>query len=503
MPAWIFLLILYSGLLVAVLKFQKPGSLFGLFRVAPKSGWLPAGVLLFVTLYSTSSAGLVSAIVTEKGPGDLLILWSSLIPLGFLPLVFAPLWAKLDFISENEMLTLRYAAPWSERLLRFRGLYVGLLIVPILLSFLLLTFADVLITFLNIEKPVAIALLTGAMMLNAFRVSYRQKSVLDLVHFAAFVLPLVVVAFSVGSNPDLQTLSFDEQAVVPDAWSLFAFLGVQWWSAQIIDGGGVEAQQLMGNGPRKAVKTTLVMSLLTVAVASLVFYVALHAGGASIQPGQQAYLEVVLTVLPKALLPVMAIGLFGMFLSTFEAIQLWGSGLVLSGLNTGVNEHTAVRRSRQLMVLSALLTGLIAWQADRLTVLLELLLGLTAGVGLVYILRWFWWRINAQTQLVAMLLPIVLMGFHKLLPGLFSGLGWMKELSYPKTLVLYTALSLPVIAIAMWQTNSDTDRTTFEKFSERMELKRFRPHRRVAFALVYGLLLVAFQLSITWLILRN
>jgi hypothetical protein len=445
---------------------------------------------------------LISAIVTEKGPADLLILWSSLIPLGFLPLVFAPLWAKLDFISENELLTLRYAAPWGERLLRFRGLYVGLLIVPILLSFLLLTFADVLIAFLNIEKPVAIALLTGAMMLNALRVSYRQKSVLDLVHFAAFLLPLVVVAISVGSNPDVQTLSFDEQAVLPDAWSLFAFLGVQWWSAQIIDGGGVEAQQLMGNGPRKAVKTALVMSLLTVAVASLVFYVALHAGGASIQPGQQAYLEVARTALPKALLPVMAIGLFGMFLSTFEAIQLWGSGLVLSVFNKGMDQNSSVRRSRQLMVLSALLSGLIAWQVDRLTVLLELLLGLTAGVGLVYILRWFWWRINAQTQLVAMLLPIVLMGLHKLLPGLFSGFGWMRELPYPKTLVLYTALSLPVIAIAMWQTNTDADRTAFARFSEKMGLERFKPLRRAAFALVFGVLLLALQLSITWLILR-
>ena len=501
MPAWTITLILYAVLLICVFRFQSSSDLLGLLRLVPKTHWLPAGVLLFVTLYSTSSAGLISAIVTEKGPADLLIVWASLISLGFLPMVFAPLWAKLDFISENDMLALRYAAPWGERLLRFRGLYVGLLIVPILLSFLLLTFADVLITFLNIEKPLAIALLTGAMMLNAFRVSYRQKSVLDLVHFAAFVLPLVVVAFRVGSNPDLQTLSFDEQAVLPDAWSLFAFLGVQWWSAQIIDGGGVEAQQLMGNGPRKAVKTTLVMSLLTVVVASLVFYVALHAGGASIQPGQQAYLEVVLTVLPKALLPVMAIGLFGMFLSTFEALQLWGSGLVLSGLNTVVNEHTAVRRSRQLMVLSALLTGLIAWQADRLTVLLELLLGLTAGVGLVYILRWFWWRINAQTQLVAMLLPIVLMGLHKLLPGLFSGFGWMRELPYPKTIVLYTALSLPVIAIAMWQTNTYADRTAFARFSEKMGLERFKPLRRAAFALVFGVLLLALQLSITWLIL--
>jgi hypothetical protein len=338
-------------------------------------------------------------------------------------------------------------------------------------------------------------------MLNAFRVSYRQKSVLDLVHFAAFVLPLVVVAFRVGSNPDVQTLSFDEQAVLPDAWSLVAFLGVQWWSAQIIDGGGVEAQQLMGNGSRKAVKTALVMSLLTVAVASLVFYVALHAGGPFIQSGQQAYLHVVRAALPEVLLPIMAIGLFGMFLSTFEALQLWGSGLVLSGLNKGMDQNSSVRRSRQLMVLSALLSGLIAWQADRLTVLLELLLGLTAGVGLVYILRWFWWRINAQTQLVSMLLPIVLMGLHKLLPALFSGFGWMRGLPYPKTLVLYTALSLPVIGIAMWQTNTDADRTAFAGFAERMGLERFMPFRKAAFALVFGVLLLALQLSITWLIL--
>ncbi|MDG1160397.1 MAG: hypothetical protein P8N19_12970 [Flavobacteriales bacterium] len=477
-------------------------TLFSSLRLSPKTHWFPAGVVLFVTLYSTSSAGLVSAIVTEKGPGDLLILWSSLIPLGFLPLVFAPLWAKLDFISENEMLTLRYAAPWSERLLRFRGVYVGLLIVPILLSFLLLTFADVLIAFLNIEKPVAIALLTGAMMLNAFRVSYRQKSLLDLVHFAAFMLPLLVVAFRVGSNPDLQTLSFDEEALLPDAWSLVAFLGVQWWSAQIIDAGGVEAQQLMGNGRRKAAKTALVMSLLTVAVASLVFYVALHAGG-HIQPGQQAYLHVVRFALPEVLFPIMAIGLFGMFLSTFEALQLWGSGLVLSGLNKGMDQSSSVRRSRQLMVLSALLTGLIAWQADRLTVLLELLLGLTAGVGLVYILRWFWWRINAQTQLVAMLWPIILMGLHKLLPALFSSFEWMLELSYPKTLLLYTSLSLPLMAITMWNTNNEADRVAFTRFSHVVDLKSFNPVRKVLLALIFGMALLTLQIGIVWWILHE
>jgi hypothetical protein len=70
-------LILYAALLFFVFRFQRSSNLLGLLRLVPKTHWFPAGVLLFITLYSTSSAGLVSAIVTEKGPGDLLILWSS------------------------------------------------------------------------------------------------------------------------------------------------------------------------------------------------------------------------------------------------------------------------------------------------------------------------------------------------------------------------------------------------------------------------------------------
>jgi hypothetical protein len=175
---------------------------------------------------------------------------------------------------------------------------------------------------------------------------------------------------------------------------------------------------------------------------------------------------------------------------------------VLSGLNKGMDQNSSVRRSRQLMVLSALLTGLIAWQADRLTVLLELLLGLTAGVGLVFILRWFWWRINAQTQLVAMLWPIILSALHKTLPLVFSGLGWLQELPYPQTLLLYTALSLPLIAIAMRCTNNEADREAFARFSLAIDLKPFNPLRKVLTVLLFGVALLALQLGIVWWILR-
>ncbi len=490
--------LVYIVFLVAVHALKKPTGLSHLLRMPQNTGWLVGGVVLFVTMYSTSSAGLVSAIVTEKGPHDLLIVWASLIPLGFLPMVFAPLWAKLNFISENEFLTLRYAQPWAKRLRNFRAFYVGGLVVPILLAFSLLAFVDVIATFAELSKPAAIALVTAAMMLNSWRASYREKSVIDMLHFVAFLVPLIVVACSFTGSSEAIRLDLSNQPLLPEPLLLVAFLGVQWWSAQIIDGAGIEAQQLMGTDRRKAVRTTLTMSVLFLVVSSLVLYVSLHSGGDGIAPGQQAYLEVIQAHLPDFLHPVMAIGMLGIFLSTFEAVQLWGCGLLLSGMDGQLATGSSARASRLVMTATALVSGLIAWQSDQLTVLLEFLLGLTAGVGLVYILRWFWWRINSQVQLVAMLLPIVLIAVHKAISILFNDLAWIRNMEYPSVLLVYTAVSLVVVAATMWLTNQNDDRVAFSDFARSIDLQQQHVLPSIAKALLFGFGLLAIQLLIAY-----
>lgn len=501
MPAWTISLILYAVLLISVHFLSRRSTLFNLLRLPKNTGWIAAGVVLFVTMYSTSSAGLISAIVTEKGPGDLLIVWAALIPLGFLPMVFAPLWAKLNFISENEFVTLRFAQPWATRLRTFRAFYVGGLVAPILLSFTLLAFVDVVITFSDMGKTQAIAIVTFLMMLNAWRTSFTSKVVMDVVHFVAFLLPLIAATYAVSRSNVMVRIDLSAQPLLPEPLALFAFLGVQWWSAQIVDGTGVEAQQLMGTGRRKAVLTAMLMSLLTVIVGSLILYLSIHSGGGQIQPGQQAYLAVIYANLPPILLPVMAIGMLGIFISTYEAVQLWGGGLILSGLNSERLENASPRMSRYIMFVLALVSGLIAWQADRLTVLLELLLGLTAGVGLVYIVRWFWWRVNAQTQIAAMLLPIVLMIMHKGLPHIFSNLAWMQELTYPLMMMLYTGISISVVAVLMWKTNGAADKAAFARFAEKIELRQRQVLPNIAKALLFGCGLLVLQLVIAYAML--
>ncbi len=496
------ILLFYFVLLFVVNKWRAARNLSHLLRMPQNTGWRVGGVVLFLSVYSISSAGLVSAIVTEKGPADLLIIWASLIPLGFLPMVFAPLWAKLNFISENEFLTLRYAQPWASRLRRFRAFYVGGLVVPILLAFSVLAFSDVLMTFFMFEKAAAIAIVAGAMALNAWRTSYRAKSVVDVVHFAAFLIPLVFVAMGFVGKPYAFAPNLTDASLLPDPIALVAFIGVQWWSAQIIDGSGIEAQQLMGIKRRRAIMASLTMGVLTVAVSSLVVFIAVHSASMGIEPGQQAYLVVVQQRLPDVLKPVMAIGLLGIFLSTFEAVQLWGSGLLLSGIYGELNRKASVVPSRLIMMGTALLAGWIAFYADELTVLLELLLGLTAGVGLVYIVRWFWWRINAQVQLMAMLLPILLVALHKGLPLVFSELEWISKLEYPKMLLVYTALSLLVVAVFVWMTNSESDRESYTRFSDRVELQRHSVLPSLGKALLFGFALFAAQVLVVWMIVR-
>lgn len=501
MLPWVTALLFYAGLIFVTHIARKSTNLFGILRMPAKTSWLAAGVVLFVSLYSSSSAGLVSAIVTERDPSDLLIVWASLIPLGFLPMVFAPLWAKLNFISENEYLSLRFEEPWATRLLRFRAFYVGGLVVPVLLSFALLAFSDVVITYFEVTQAQAIAGVTLLVMVNTWRASFREKSIVDVIHFLAFFIPLVVVAFRVDGSSEIVRIDLSNRPLLPEPIVLFAFIGVQWWSAQIIDGAGIEAQQLMGAGRQKAVASALVMSLLMVAVSSLVFYVSVHAGGIGIQSGQQAYLNVMYSVLPAALKPILAIGMLGVFLSTYEAVQIWGSGLIRSGMNHELQGRYQVRSLRLTMMATALVSGVIAWQAEWLTVLFEFLLGLTAGVGLVYILRWFWWRVNAQTQLVAMLLPVVLITLHRSLPILFVDLGWMSNIQYPKLILIYTGCSLVVVACTMFISNTEADREVFAQFSERIGLQeqRFIPSVVKALLLGFGLLLL--QLAVAHAIL--
>ena len=117
-----------------------------------KQNWIQSGLMLTAALYSINNAGLVSGIITNHGISGVYFLWSGFIGIFIFPLVFAPLWAKLNFLSENDFILKRYRGKWADSLFHFRAYYLGLIIIPIILCFGYLALIDLIETLLPMEN---------------------------------------------------------------------------------------------------------------------------------------------------------------------------------------------------------------------------------------------------------------------------------------------------------------------------------------------------------------
>ena len=426
---------------------------------------------------------------------DMWLYWSAGIGSAFSVSFFAHLWRKVPVKTENEFLFFRYSGTGAKVLHQFRSLYLGLLVIPFFISFSLLAFAKIFCFIVGIEINVAIGLLTFLIVILTFFNSLKERLKLDFFLFIVFILLFLIIFGSLllntGSLSHLATTVVSSKSnfnIIPSLGSktfnaFIVFVLVQWWSASILDYPDMNGQKLMAtNSSKDLMKSVFIPSLSIVLFRVLLFtlpFMAVcygYANGAA--DSELAFTSLFVKALPSWIL-ILVVFLFMIpFLSFVQNNQNWGGSLLIENfykhtIHPNLSDVKAKKLGIMAMIYVITAAGGIAIYADSLVGITKYIFAITAGVGPVFILRWYWWRINAWSQLSAMVAALIYpplldwfydnyIAFHQLISGLEHN---FKIDYYPiKIIVLTIAVCFTWLVITFL--TAPTETKTLENFAK-------------------------------------
>lgn len=411
--------------------------------------WWLLGISMVATTFSADTPNLVTGLVRENGVAGNWGWWAFLLTGMLTVFVFARLWRRSMVMTDIEFYELRYSGPAAVFLRGFRALYLGLIFNVLVMgavSLAAVKFGEIILGMPGWQT----LLIAGSITIVYSTVGGLKAVILtDFVQFILAMIGSIWAAIYIVNLPEVGGLDsllvhenvIDKINILPDfsdpnAWVpvLLVPLAVQWWASYYPGaepgGGGYIAQRMFSSKDEKnALSATLLFNVahyairpwpwILIALASLVVFPELT-DIQSVFPqlskgkvGHDIAYPAMLSMLPSGLLGLVAASLIAAFMSTMSTqLNLGASYLVndfyLRFIKPEASDKEQVTAARLFTVISAILglgLGLILTDA---TQAFNLLLLLGAGTGLIYILRWFWWRINAMTEIVAMIASLMI-----------------------------------------------------------------------------------------------
>jgi Na+/proline symporter len=491
-----FALSLVVGLWVSRQAGQDTKSFFLAGRNMP---WWLLGVSMVATTFSTDTPNLVTDLVRQNGVSGNWAWWAFLLTGMLTVFVYAKLWRRSGVLTDIEFYELRYSGKAAAFLRGFRALYLGLVfnvLVMATVSLAAVKFGEIVLGW-----PGWVTLTIACSITLAYSALGGLKAVIitDFVQFTLAMIGSVWAMLYILDLPEIGGLSnlishinvSDKLALIPDfsdpnMWVpvMLVPLAVQWWASYYPGaepgGGGYIAQRMFSaKDESNAVAATFLFNVahyalrpwpwILIALSSLIVFPEL----ADIQRafpnlsadklGHDVAYPAMLTLLPSGLLGLVAASLIAAFMSTMSTQLNLGASYLVNDfyhrfINKNASEKQLVQVGRLFTVLSIILGGGLGLMLTSAGQAFTLLLMIGAGTGLIYILRWFWWRINAYTEIVAMVSSIIIAGYFNF--GESSLEGWQK-------IVIGAFLTTIVWVVATYFTPPD-DEVTLRNFVKKV-----------------------------------
>ena len=406
--------------------------------------WWLLGLSMVATTFSTDTPNLVTDIVRSNGVSGNWVWWAFLITGLLTVFVYAKLWRKSNVSTDLEFYELRYGGKPASFLRKFRSIYLGIIFNVITMSAVTLAAIKIGSIMLGLEPWQTV--ITAGLVTVTFSAIGGFKGVVytDVILFFVAMGGAIGAAVYLVNLPEvggIESLLSNENvinkiSILPDfndTEALIALLiiplAVQWWSSWYPGaepgGGGYIAQRMFAaKNENHAIGATFFFNIMhyalrpwpwiLVALASLVVFPDLE----SIQNafpnitqdklGNDLAYPAMLTKLPTGLLGLVLASLISAYMSTISTQLNWGSSYIVydfyqTQINPDATQKQLVAVGRISTVLLMVLSTLLALLLQNAMQLFNLLLVFGAGTGLIFILRWFWWRINAWSEITAML----------------------------------------------------------------------------------------------------
>ncbi len=405
--------------------------------------WWLAGTSMVATTFAADTPLVVTGLVAKNGIAGNWIWWSMVFS-GMLTVFFyAKLWRRAGVLTDVEFAEIRYSGKPATFLRAFRAIYLGLPINLIIMGWVNLAIAKIMMNVLGVTKIEALGLAIVIMFITA---SISTISGLwgvlwtDMFQFVlkmGMVIALAIFAVNAsGGMPSLisQLHEIDKTrdpsssilSLVPDVNSVwmpmitfFVFIAVNWWASWYPGaepgGGGYIAQRIFSaKNEKHSLLATFWFNIAHYAlrpwpwiIVALVAVVRYNNDPQFIQDPESGYIRILLSDLPVYLRGIMLAAFAAAYMSTIGTQLNWGASYIVNDVYRRFfvkdkEEKHYVRFSQLITMVLMILSVIVTFYMDSIADAWKILMALGAGTGLVYILRWFWWRINAWSEISAM-----------------------------------------------------------------------------------------------------
>src|SRR6476619_4100799 len=449
--------------------------------------WLLAGTSMVATTFAADTPLLVAGLVYTQGIAGNWLWWAFLLSGMMTVFLFARLWRRSGLLTDVQFAEMRYSGKPAAFLRGFRAVYLGLLVNCLILGWVTKAMTSIVATVMGVSDHRALAIcvlflipftglyvalggLWGVLWTDLFQFALKMAIVIRVAWYA--------VAAAGGMSALLARLAEMRTAAGPGAGDATAFfpdfsrpfsqeglwllpvitfavnIGLQWWAfwypGAEPGGGGYIAQRIFS---AKDEKNGLLAVLwfnvahyalrpwpwILTALAAVVLY-------PHLEHPETGYMLIVSQHVPPALRGIVIAGFMAAFMSTIATQLNWGASYLVSDfyrrfINRGAEDKHYVNVSRAATVLLVVASALVSWILSDIRSGWQIVLEVGAGTGGVYLLRWYWWRINAWSEISAMATALVVTIW----------LRWTEPFSGTNPVVFAkTALTTTVITTLVW-----------------------------------------------------
>lgn len=409
--------------------------------------WWLLGVSMVATTFSADTPNLVTDLVRKNGVSGNWAWWAFLLTGMLTVFLYAKLWRRSGVMTDLEFYELRYSGRPAAFLRGFRAVYLGVIFNVLVMATVCLAAIKIGGVMFGLSPINTLWIACFITVLYSMTGGLRGILLTDFFQFFLAMVGTILAAYFILGLPQIGGLStlLDQPAVrekmsmIPQDDSMFITLlliplTVQWWASYYPGsepgGGGYIAQRMLAaKNEKHAVAATLLFNIahyalrpwpwILIALASIVIFPDLASISvqfpnvdSSIINDDLAY-PAMLTFLPAGLIGVVVASLFAGFMSTISSHLNWGSSYIVNDVYLRFLKPTATQKEQVfigrvctaiMMILGATLSLYLSNAKEAF----ELVILLGAGTGLIYILRWFWWRINAYSEISAMICSFII-----------------------------------------------------------------------------------------------
>jgi len=491
---------------------KKASSIKNFFLSGQNLPWYVAGTSMVATTFAADTPLAVTELVAQNGIAGNWLWWNMLFGGMLTVFFFARLWRRAGIMTDCEFVVLRYSGKEAHFLRGFRSIYIGAFMNVIVIAWVNLAMVKILrvlfpditfigysqINFLGFELSSHLLWVGVAMLFIALYSTLSGlmgTSITDSIQFVVAMIGCIVLAIYSLNHPSINGIEGLKSKLPENIFSFFPvlndnfqhgisgvlqlslisfiiYIGIQWWASWYPGaepgGGGYIAQRIMAaKNEKHSVMAALWFQIahfalrpwpwIIVALVSLVLY-------PDLPPSQkgEGFVYVIRDLLPSGILGLLVAAFFAAYMSTIASQSLWGTSYIINDLvkpyiKKGKSEKYYVNVSRLTIFLFVILSLLLTSKLNKISDAWKFILECSAGIGPVLILRWYWWRINAWSEISALVAPFIIYPFLK-----------YYQINFPDSLIFILVWSTIVWVIITYLTKP-TDELILKEFYNKVK----------------------------------